>query len=96
MKILQVAVNKLKCNFAEMISNDYIVKNYGIKSCATHILKPFENIKLELIFLANIEYVCLTDDQLRKVKAGNYRNIFLKETDTKILEMELIDPVIII
>lgn len=95
MEILQVAVNKLKCRFSEMIEEEYIVENYGIKSCTNHFLKPFDNIKLELIFLSNIEYICLSEDQLRKIKSGNYKNLFFKKPNFEVREVDLINPVII-
>lgn len=96
MEILQVAASKLKCKFAETISGEYVYKNYGIKSCGKHIFKPFDNIKLELIFISNIEYVCLNQNQLMKIKAGNYKNLFVRKAYSgKIKDIDLNDPVII-
>ena len=80
MEILKVAVSKLKCKFSEFVRDKYIVENYGIKSCKDNILKPFENIKLELIFLSNLGYICINDKQLQKIKSGNYKNLFIRNS----------------
>lgn len=96
MEILQVAVNKLKCNFLDVIEDNYISQNYGINSCKNYTIKTFNSIKLELIFVSNLQYVCLNDKQLLKVKSGNYKNLFTRKAHSgKIKDIELEDPIII-
>lgn len=96
MGILQTAASKVKCEFAEFIEQDYISQNYGIKSCHRSGIRTFANIKLEKIFLDNLNYLCLKENQLKKIKAGNYKNLFRRKAFSGKLEnIYLDDPVII-
>ena len=96
MEILQAVVNKLKCKFTDFIEQEYIVKNYGIKSCIDNTIKSFNSNKLEIIFLSNIGYVCINENQLRKIKSGNYKNLFKRKAFSgKLEDVFLEDPVII-
>lgn len=96
MEILQVAVNNLRSKFSNLVSEEYINKNYGLKPCNDIVIKSFNSIKLELIFVSNLEYVCLNQNQLAKVKAGNYKNLFKRKSYSgKMDNVELEDPVII-
>jgi hypothetical protein len=80
MEILQVAVSKLKIKFSELVDAIYSFKNYGIKSCNNNISKSYNSVKLELIFLMNVEYVCLTDEQLFKIQNNSFKCLFKKES----------------
>lgn len=96
MGILQTAVNKIKCEFTDFIEQDYISQNYGIKSCHRNGIRSFETIKLEAIFLSNLCYIPLKENQLRKIKAGNYKNLFRRKAFSGKLEnIHLEDPVIV-
>jgi len=76
MEILPTVVNKLRVKFSELIEDIYISRNYGIKSCDDNTIKSYNNIKLELIFLTNVEYVCLTNKQLFKIQNSGYKDLF--------------------
>lgn len=78
METLQVAVNNIKNKFTDLIQEIYVTRNYGLKSCNDNIIKSYNSTKLELIFLSNIGYVCLTQKQLLKIKAGSFKNLFVK------------------
>lgn len=54
-----------------MMEEKLIVNHYGIKSCTTDITKC-DNIRLKLIFLSNIKYLPLSQNQLDLIEAGNY------------------------
>lgn len=96
MEILKVAANKLKCDFSNLVKDDYIIENYGIKSCKNFVIKSFNSTKLELIFISNLAYVCLNDNQLQKIKAGNYKDLFTRKPFTINLgDVILEEPVII-
>jgi DNA-binding HxlR family transcriptional regulator len=86
MATLQTAVNKLKCRFSEHIENDYIVANYGLKSCKDNILNTLNNLKLQIIFLDNLAYIPLTVDQLRRIVTGNYKDVIKTKTIAQELE----------
>lgn len=97
MEILQAAASKLKTRFAEIIEQDYISQNYGIKSCLGKNIKSFNSLKLELLFVDNLRYVCLNEKQLQKVKTGNYKNLFKRKAYSgKLQDIDLQDPVVVI
>ncbi len=79
MEILQVVANKLKSDFSKKIKDNLTDQNYGLKSCTGKSTKDFNNIKLELIFITNLCYIPLNDSHLRKIKSGNYTNLFARK-----------------
>lgn len=96
MEILQVVANKLKCRFSDLVQDMYIKDNYGIKSCKDNTIQSFDSVKLELIFISNLKYVCLNARQLQKVKAQNYKNLFTRKAySTKLEDVVLEEPTII-
>ena len=96
METLQTVVNKLKVDFTEKIENDIIVDNYGIKSCVSDGFKSFNFKKLEIIFLSNLCYLNLKQNQINKILVGNYKNLLKKKVDSIEFEnIELEEPVIV-
>ena len=85
MMILNVVadkISKLKSRFADMTEEALTVKRYGIKPCKSYTYNNCNDIKLQLIFLTNLGYFCLSDEKLLKIRSGNY-SIFTEE-ETKI------------
>lgn len=78
MEILKDVVSKIKSEFTNRINQNYMVKNYGV-DCNIKNIRSFESIKLELIFLSNINYICLNDNQIKKIKSRNYKNLLKKD-----------------
>ena len=96
METLQNVVNNLKIVISNKIEYDYINQNYGIKSCLDSIYENFNFKKLELIFLNNLCYLSLNQEQLNKILVGNYKNLFKKSTCIlNADDVELEKPVIV-
>ena len=85
MMILNVVadkISKLKSRFADVAEEANTVRHYGIKPCTSYTINSCNDIRLQLIFLTNLGYFCLKEDQLLKIRSGNY-SIFT-EQETKI------------
>lgn len=96
MGILQVAVNNIKCKFSSLIEDSYIQNNYGIKLCKNFSIKDFNSVKLELIFLDNLNFINLNQKQISKIASGNYKNLFKRKVYSgKMSDITLEDPVIV-
>ena len=96
MEILQTVANSLKCKLATAIKDKYITENYGIKSCKPNSIKSFNSDKLELIFISNIYYICLSDKQLQKIKSQNYKNLFIRKAFSNRLGDVILEESIVI
>ena len=68
MEALKTIVNRLKTDFAEKIEFDLIDTNYGIKSCLNSIFDKFNYKKLEILFLSNLDYLDLNQNQLPRAR----------------------------
>lgn len=96
MEILQTVANKLKCVLSNTMKDQQIIDNYGIKLCKSNPIKSFNTNKLELIFVSNLGYICLSDRQLQKIKSQNYKNLFTRKAySNKLGDVVLEEPIII-
>ena len=68
-------ISRLKIRFADMAQEAHTVKRYGIKPCINYSINSCNDIKLQLIFLTNLGYFCLSDEKLLKIKSGNYPDL---------------------
>lgn len=96
METLQAVVNRLKVDFSKKIEADIIFDNYGIKSCVQDGFKGFNFKKLEIIFLSNLCYLNLKENQIKKILVGNYKDLLKKKVcplDADDIELE--QPVIV-
>jgi len=96
METLQTVVNKLKVDFAKKAETNLIVNNYGIKFCVDSPFVSFNSKKLELIFLSNLCYLSLKENQLNRILVQNYKDLFKKKAYClNVDDIELEDPVIV-
>lgn len=79
MEILIAAINKLKCKFSDEMEENLCVENYGISSCDEDGIKICGSLKLRIIFLENIKYLCLSVSQLNQIENGDYRVCCIKK-----------------
>lgn len=87
MGIFQDAVNNIKKELAEMCIDEYYSNKYAIKTCdIISKFKTFNNLKIELLFLNNTEYLTLTLCQNKKILSGNYKNLFIRFDDLEAIE----------
>lgn len=96
METLQTVVSNLKAESAKKFEIKFIEKDYGLKSCSKFNFNTFNSNKLEIIFLSNIEYLCLNEQQLQKVLNRRYKNLLKRKTcSTDLNEIELEAPIIV-
>lgn len=96
METLKDVVSELKSNIAKKLEIDLYNENYGIKSCFKNNFNKYNIEKLEIIFLSNIDFLELKQNQLNRILSRNYKNLFKKKLYTIDSEnVELEEPVII-
>ncbi len=96
METLQTVVSNLKAESAKKFEIKFIEKNYGLKSCSKFNFNTFNSNKLEIIFLSNIEYLCLNEQQLQKVLNRRYKNLIRRKSiSIDITNIEIEAPVIV-
>ncbi len=96
MTILNPVVNNLKITQAKIAEQNLLNENYGIKFCIKDTSKLFNSNKLEIIFLENLEYLDLKQNQINKIKVQNYKGLLKKKLYQKDFEnIELETPVIV-
>lgn len=95
MVTLQDVVNKLKINSANTVELKLINTNYGIVSCNAESFKTFNSNKLEIIFLSNINYMCLLPSEMNTVLTGNYKDLFKIDCLSSIDDIKLEKPIVV-
>ncbi len=71
MEILAAATSDLKCKFAGMMQEQLMVNHYGIMP-SKNIITQCDDIRLKIIFISNIKYLPLSQNQLDLIEAGDY------------------------
>lgn len=96
METLQTVVSKLKVDFSKKIESDIISNNYGIKFCVDPAFISFNFKKLEIIFLSNLCYLNLNENQMNKILIQNYKDLIKKKSYClDVDDIELEQPVIV-
>jgi len=96
METLQDVVNKLKINFAKKLEIDLLNENYGLKSCLKDPFNEFGSDKVEIIFLSNLCYLTLRENQMKKIIKRNYKNLLEKRSNRlNIDNVELVEPAVV-
>lgn len=96
METLKDVVSELKVNIAKKLEIDLYNENYGLVSCFKNNFNKYTVEKLEIIFLSNIDFLELKQNQLNRVLSRNYKNLFKKKLYTLNSEdIELEEPVIV-
>ena len=86
MVIFQAVANNKKQEIAELLINKMYSEKYMIDTCNTNQFATYNSLKLELLFLDNLEYFKLSAGQTKKILAGNYKNLFVKLDDLEKIE----------
>lgn len=96
METLKDVVSELKSNISKKLEIDLYNENYGIKSCFKNNFNKYSIEKLEIIFLSNIDFLELKQNQLNRILSRNYKNLFKRKLYTiDSEEVELEEPVIV-
>jgi hypothetical protein len=96
METLKDVVSELKVNIAKKLEIDLYNENYGLISCYKNNFNKYNIEKLEIIFLSNIDFLELKQNQINRVLSRNYKGLFKKKLyciDSEDIELE--EPVIV-